>query len=731
MRTPAWLGAAAALLCQAALAQPLPVFPPAKVQDTFFGTIVDDPYRALENEKDPAVAAWMKVHADRAHAALEGLPGYAKLKARITELDNAAASRIGGLVRLRNGTIFFQRRGATDNTFKLYLRDTDGKERLLADPDDWQKETGRPHAINYFEPSPDGSMVAIGVSPGGNELASLYLIDTASRRRIGEPIDRARYSGVSWLPDSKSFFYTLGPVVAEGAPISENFKNRRAYLHVVGTDPKTDVPIAGVDANPRVPVLPTQNPFVLRTPGSDFAVLAVVDGVQREVRLYAAPAAAAGRADAPWVEVCAVADKVTGFAVRGDQIYLRTHRDNSRSSIVRTGLAAPNFKGAETVVPAGEGVIDGMGAASDGLYITVRDGALKRLQRLAWGAKQTTEVRLPMEGAVSLQSAAPDTEGVVVGLATWTRAREIFEVAPDGKVRNTGLQPLGPFDAPTDLVSLEVKVRSHDGMMVPVSIIHKKGLKLDSSSPTLLIGYGSYGVTFDAHFNPVRLAWLEQGGVYAYANVRGGGAYGEDWHKAGYKTTKHNTWKDFIAAGEYLVAQKYTSPAQLGIEGGSAGGITAGRALTERPDLFSAVVLSVGMLDFVRLHVMPIGSVNVVEFGSMQKEDEFRGLLAMSSYHQVKAGTKYPAVLLQHGVNDGRVNVGQSNKMAARLMAATTSCKPILLDLEYEGGHGQGGTKAQQQRQLTNLYAFLLQQAGRAEFQPAAAQACAAEAPRP
>lgn len=350
--------------------------------------------------------------------------------------------RVGGLVRLRDGTIFFQRRGATDNSFKLYLRYTDGKERLLADPEDWQKETGRPRPINYFEPSPDGSVVAIGVSPGGNELATLYLIDTASRLRIGEPIDRARYSGVSWLPDGKSFFYTRGPVVTESAPVSENFKNRRAYLHVVGTDPKTDVPIAGVDGNPKVPVLPTQNPYVLRTAGSDFAVLVVYDGVQREVRLYAAPGEAAGRADAPWVKVCDVADKVTGFAVRGDQIYLRTHRDSSRSSIVRTGLAAPNFKEAEVVVPSGEGVIDGMAAASDGLYITVRDGALKRLQRLAWGAKRPTEVRLPMEGAVSLQSAAPNTEGVVVGLASWTCAREIFEVAADGKVRNNGLQPL-------------------------------------------------------------------------------------------------------------------------------------------------------------------------------------------------------------------------------------------------------------------------------------------------
>ena len=402
--------------------------------------------------------------------------------------------------------------------------------------------------------------------------------------------------------------------------------------------------------------------------------------------------------------------------MHGDQIYLRTHRDSPRFSILKTGLAAPDVRGAEVVVPAGVGVIVRIEAAADALYLEAREGAVKRLQRLPWGAKTALEVRFPTEGTATILSAATDVDGVIAGVAAWTRALEIHAVAADGSVLNTGLQPLGPFDAPTDLVASEVKVRSHDGAMVPMSIVHKKGIKLDGRNPAMLIGYGSYGITFDAGFDPVRVAWLEQGGVYAVANVRGSAAYGEDWYKAGYKATKPNTWKDFIARAEYLIAQKYTSSSHLGILGGSAGGITAGRALTERPDLFASVVLSVGMLDFVRLHVMPIGPVNVVEFGSVLKEDEFPGVLAMSSYHHVKDGTPYPAVLLQHGVNDGRVNVGQSNKMAARLMAATTSCKPILLDLEYEGGHGQGGTKAQRQRQIASYYAFMLQQAGHPEF---------------
>lgn len=706
-----------ALAClPAAAADALPVFPPSDVQDTFFGTVVKDPYRALENEKDPEVAKWMKAHADHARATIEALPGYAALKARVTELDNATAARVGDVQRSASGAIFFTRRGATESSFKLYVRGRDGTERVLADPEAWRKETGKPHAINYFEPSPDGTLVAVGVSPGGNELATLYLIDVASGKRVGDPIDRARYAGVNWLPDGKAFFYSRVPQLEPGMPTSELFKNRRTYLHVVGTGAAKDAPVLGVGVTPRVPMLPTDGASVIVTPGSRFAVALVFAGVQREVTLYSAPLATVGMPDTPWKRIAEPADKVTGFAVHGDDVYLLTHAASPRFSIVRTRLAAPDLKGAEVVVPAGDRLIATVAAARDGLYFELRDGAVKSLKRLPWGERTARDVRFPVEGTATIMHAAADIDGAIVGVSAWTRALQVFAVDPQGRVANTGLQPLGPFDAPADLVSLEVKVKSHDGAMVPLSIVHKKGIRLDGSAPALLIGYGAYGITYDATFDPVRVAWLERGGVYAVANVRGSSAYGQDWYRGGFKATKPNTWKDFIACGEYLVSEKYTSKSRLGILGGSAGGITVGRAMTERPDLFAAVVPAVGMLDFVRLHVMPIGPVNVPEFGSIEREDEFRGLLAMSSYHHVQDGTKYPAVLFIHGVNDTRVNVGQSNKMAARLMAASTSGKPILLDLDYESGHGQGATKAQRQRQIATYYAFILWQAGHRDF---------------
>jgi prolyl oligopeptidase len=280
---------------------------------------------------------------------------------------------------------------------------------------------------------------------------------------------------------------------------------------------------------------------------------------------------------------------------------------------------------------------------------------------------------------------------------------------------------LGPFDAPEALESVEVKARSHDGEMIPLSIIYKRGIKLDGSNPTLLAGYGAYGISRDPGFNPALLAWYEKGGVYAVAHVRGGGEYGEDWYKAGYKLTKPNTWKDFIACAQYLIQNGYTSPARLAGTGGSAGGILIGRAITERPDLFGAAIIQVGCSDMLRMETTPNGVPNIPEFGSVKTQDGFKGLYEMSAYNHVSDGTKYPAVMLTTGINDPRVEPWQSAKMAARLQAATASGKPVLLRVDYEAGHGIGSTKKQGEELTVDMWAFLLWQFGLPNFQTSSA----------
>ena len=694
-----------------------PAFPAKNVAETFFGTVVDDPYRALEDASNPEVAAWAKAQADYARATLDSLPGYERLKKRIAELDESTAAVIGAVRLDAGGNLFFLRRAAAENTLKLYRRDAQGAETLLADPDDWQKENGKPHAINYFAPSPDGTLVAVGVSAAGSEEASIYVVETATRKRIGEPISRAQYPRVSWRPDSRSFFYLREQELKPGMPATEKYRDERSYLHTVGTAVSADVLVAGPDVSPRMEVRPEYQPWIHADAGSRFAIAWVANGDQRDIALYAAPLVTVGKPGTPWVRVCDFTDKVTAYAVHGDDIYLLSYRDSPRFSVLRTRLTAPDMAHATTVVAPSERVLVRIVAAKDALYLEARDGTLKRLMRRTWGAQRAVDVALPRDGAAHLMAWRAERDGALFGLTAWTRAQEIYAVDRAGKVANTRLQPLGAYDAPTGLVATEVKVKSHDGALVPLSIVHRADLKLDGTNPVLLSGYGSYGITSEPYYQPTRLAWLERGGVYAVANVRGSGVYGHDWYLAGKKEKKPNTWKDLIACAEYLIAQSYTTKERLGILGGSAGGITVGRAMTERPELFAAVVPAVGVLDAVRAELTANGVPNIPEFGTVKKEDEFRALLAMSSYHHVREGLAYPAVLLIHGMNDPRVEWWQSAKMAARLQAATSSGKPVLLDLDYDAGHGIGSTKAQRQRQTADYYAFLFWQTGQPEFQ--------------
>jgi prolyl oligopeptidase len=308
--------------------------------------------------------------------------------------------------------------------------------------------------------------------------------------------------------------------------------------------------------------------------------------------------------------------------------------------------------------------------------------------------------------------------GALLEMTTWTKAAQIYAYDPGSRqVSNTKLQPAGPFDAPADLESVEVKARSYDGTLIPLSIVYKKGLKLDGSNPTLLEGYGAYGISGDPFFDPRYLAWYERGGVFAVAHIRGGGEYGEDWHLAGKMLTKHNTWRDFIASAQYLIDQKYTTSAKLAIEGGSAGGITIGRSITERPDLFAAAIDAVPMSDAVRTEFTPNGPPNIPEFGTVKTEDGFKGLYEMSAYHHVKDGTAYPAVMVTTGFNDPRVISWEPGKMAARLQAATSSGKPILLRVDYDAGHGFGSTKTQREEEMADEMSFMLWQFGVPDFQ--------------
>jgi prolyl oligopeptidase len=441
--------------------------------------------------------------------------------------------------------------------------------------------------------------------------------------------------------------------------------------------------------------------------------------VTNEVTLYVAPLKSLTGSSVPWKEFCDVDDDVTGFDVHGDDLYLQSHKNASRYKVLHTHLSNPDVAGAEVAIPPGEAVVRNISAASDGLYIQDLDGGLGRLLRLPYAGGKAEQISLPFDGSINIASTDQRLPGAVIWLASWVNAGGLYSYDPSSKqLSDTKLQPAGPFDKPADVESLEVKVKSYDGTEVPLSIVRKKGVVLDGSHPTRLEGYGAYGITLDPYFDPTVLAWLEHGGIYAIAHVRGGGEFGEDWHLAAKQLTKPNTWKDFIVCAQYLIDQKYTSPSRLAIEGGSAGGITIGRSITERPDLFAAAIDGVPMSDVVRAEFTPNGPPNIPEFGTVKTPEGFKALYEMSAYAHVKDGTPYPAVIVTTGFNDPRVASWQPGKMAARLQAATSSGKPVLLRVDYDAGHGMGSTKSQRQVLHADEWSFELWQFGVPQFQP-------------
>jgi prolyl oligopeptidase len=675
------------------------------VKETHFGREIVDPYRWMEEVKAPETTAWLIAQDSQSRRFLHALPGRDALLARITTLTNGTATVNG--VRQWGDWIYYMKQLPGEDVAKLYVREgAGGAERLLVNPE-LGVAKGTHVSIDYSYPSFDGSLVAYGSSPGGSENSEIRIVEAATGRVLPDRIERANFGGIAWRPDGKSFFYVQLPKLAADAAATERYRNVRTYLHTLGSDPQRDPVLLGPGIASHLPMGVDEAAFISTFPGNDNAFAVMTNGVRNELGLYVAPLSSALDSTTAWRRVVSVADSVTSLDVHGDALYLLTHRGAPRYRLIRTSIANPNVAAATVVVPAGEAVLQSVWATKDAVYVTELDGGIGRLRRVAFDGTGGERIPLPTDGTITLMSGNATHEGPVFGLTSWTVSPTIYRYDPASRrVRDMKLRQPYPADY-SGIVAEEVKVRSADGTMIPLSIIHRRDLALDGSHPTLLDGYGAYGYSYDPNFSPGLLAWLEKGGVFAVAHVRGGGEYGEEWHAAGKGATKPNTWRDFIAAGEYLVSHRYTSPRHLAGTGTSAGGILIGRAITERPDLFGAAVIRVGDSDALRSETMDSGPANIPEFGTVADSAGFLALHAMDAYQHVKEGTPYPAVLLTTGMNDPRVAPWQAAKMAARLQAATTSGRPILLRVERDAGHGMGSTRTQRNEETADTYAFL------------------------
>ena len=707
---------------------PVPLPPAGTAVDSYFGTRVADPYRALEDLSAATTQSWMRQAAANAQDTLARIPGRQALRERLAAASTGAAVTIGRALRTPSGLLVYERRRADEEQFALVARQgLAGSDRVLVDAQALSAlHGGRSAAVNFFSIAPDGRTLAFGSSAGGSEESVLHRIDVASGRPLGAPITRANFGFARWTADGRAFSVNrLQPAPADPR---DKYNGSAAWL-LRADDTWSQARLLLGPGMRSVDVKPWEAPQVLFTADGRWMIGLLEDGVRDETRVLVAPAALSPQGEPHWRPLLAPEDGVVDFAYGAGVFYAKTHSGAPRFRIVGAPIESFDMATAPTLVAASARVLGTLAAARDALYFQVRDGNALQLWKLPHGAPAAERVPLPLQGHFALRqrgaawAAHGGIDGLLMPLEDWTHAPRWVEVDVAGQVRDTGLQPSATQATPADIQTTDVLVRSHDGAQVPMSILHRRGQALDGKAPTLLQGYGAYGFTAEARFDAARLAWLEHGGVIAIANPRGSGVFGQAWHDAGRQATKPNTWRDMIACAEYLVAQGWTSPRTLAIEGASAGGITSGRAATERPDLFAAAVLRVGLLDMVRTELEPNGPPNVPEFGSHATEPGFRALLAMSTYHHIDLGVRYPAVLLTHGVNDPRVSVWHSSKAAARFAAASAAQqdgRPVLLRLDMDAGHGVASTRSQENDERADIYAFLLWQLGAPGFQPQA-----------
>jgi prolyl oligopeptidase len=682
----------------------VPAAPVARIEvvhDTYFGETLSDPYRWMENSKDPDWLPFLKGQNDHTRAVIDALPGRTALLKRIGQLSGESVST--ARVQRAGGMTFIQQRPLGADNFKLFVRDnSNGAERVLVDPT--AMSTAKSHmSLDWWRASPDGKYVAYGLSKDGSEDSLLHILTVADGKDLPETIPNTEGANPQWLDDAGGFFYTQ---LTGAVATPERYLDAQARFHKLGADPKSD-PIlmkrglvAGVDYDK------IQSPSIITSQGSRYAIMRLAD-VRPEGRFFIAPLSDAVAGKAKWNSFAGFDDEVTDLELDGNDLYLLVNKGTPRGRIVKTSAAAPSIAGGVVAVPQSALVIEGLTRARDGIYMTIMDGGISRLQRLGTDGK-VADIALPFDGTIGAVYAVPNEDGALISLQGWLEPPAIWALDTGGHLNDTGITP----KAAIDVSSYEAKrffATAKDGVKIPYTLIYRKGLKQDGSNPTWISAYGSYGLpAYTPTFAGRTLALVDAGAIVGYANVRGGGEYGREWHKAGQLANKPNTWRDLIAVCEELVAKKYTSSAHLAIGGRSAGGITVGRAMTERPELFSAVIDGVGWSNPLRYVVEQDGYGEEPEWGAISDPAGYKALKSIDSYQSVKDGTPYPAVLLTTGVTDPRVAPFHLAKMTARLQAATASGKPILLRVDYDAGHGIGSTRAQQDREAADTYAFLL-----------------------
>ena len=675
-----------------------------------FGLALSDPYRWMEGDANPEADAWIRAQGAHAEAWLAKIPGRATLADRLAHADDRR-EEVSHL-RLAGGRQFFFRRRADAELPDLMVREADGSNRVVATP---PTAEASPVAIQSYAPSPDGHLLAYNLTAGGDERATIVVVDVergeTMRAGLGPTWGDAP---VQWLPDRSGFFYVQ---LAASSPGVDPLLNSTLRMHLLGTPANADRDVLS-GSSMGFALAPEEFGQVTTAPGSAW-VVARATLPRSEERIAVAPLAALTRGGAvPWRVVATYEDEVAPAFVHGDRLYLLAWKGSPNGRLLSVPLASPDLATARLELAEDpEAVLTATSAARDGLYYVRTRAGSSQLGRVSWSGA-TTSIALPEPGKIYGIETDPARDGATFYLSSWIRPRQYYVYAPEAQA----LTPIElgarvPASEPRYVVE-QVEVRSGDGAAVPMTILRRRDLPRDGSPPAILVGYGAYGISIDPWFEAESLVWLERGGVLAYAHVRGGGEKGRRWYVAGKGPHKAKGVADFVACAEHLIAHGYTRATRLAAQGGSMGGLLVGMAITTRPELFAAAHLRDGEVNPLRMMHATNGAAQQSELGDPETEAGYRQIAAMDPYHHVRDGQRYPATIVTVGLNDQRVAPWMSAKLVARLRAARPDGAPVLLRVDDRGGHGQGATRAQELALTADVWSFFLAAAGEPGFAP-------------
>ena len=660
--------------------------------DDYHGTEVADPYRWLEDPDSEDTKAWVQAQNAVTFAYLESLPTREPLQERLTELWNY--ERYGTPWRVENRLFWFKNDGL-QNQSVLYVQDDGGEPRVLLDPN-LLSEDGTV-ALGGMGISPDAKYMAYSISVSGSDWRTWYVRDIDTGEDTGDLVQWSKFSGASWAHDGSGFYYSAYDPPVEGDEYEQANYNQRVWFHRLGTSQDDDV---------LVYERPDQKEWGFGasvTEDGDYLILSVWKGTSQKNGVFYKHLAE----DGPVVELLSEFDADYTFVGNdGSLFYFRTDLEAPRGKLIAIDVENPSREDWVTIVPQGEDVLQSADITADMFVVNYMRDAHDQIVLFELDGTKVREVELPSLGSVGGFGGKREHTETFYSFTSFLYPTVVYHYDFETGESTVFREPAIDFDFDA-YTTEQVFYESKDGTKVPMFLVHRKDIQLDGNNPTLLYGYGGFNVSLTPSFSAARLVWLEMGGVFAMANLRGGGEYGEEWHQAGMIHQKQNVFDDFIAAAEYLIEEDYTRPEKLACQGGSNGGLLVGAVVNQRPDLWGAALPAVGVMDMLRFHKFTIGWAWVSDYGSSEDPEQFETLHAYSPYHNLEPAD-YPAVMVTTADHDDRVVPGHSFKYAARLQQVQTGSDPVIIRIETKAGHGAGKPTSKIIEEVADRYAFLI-----------------------